>query len=107
MLTKDIQDFLYRTAFLRAGIKLAVRIGTGATLTKAVVAVFIYNMFARDTGNVLFAIMNVLSAFHHDGAQAQLYQSQRRKQTAGACSDDNHLGPSFHIGVVNLLENLL
>ena len=63
MLTKDVENLFYATAFFRARIEFSIRVGTCPTLAEAVVAFAIDRLHTTDGSQVTFALMNVLATF--------------------------------------------
>ena len=104
VLAENIQYLLHRTALLRARVEFSVGVGSGASLAEGVVALGIYEMFAGDACDVFFSLVDVLAAFHHDGAQPEFYQSQRREQPSRSRSDDDDLWLSLHVGIFRALK---
>ena len=107
MLAEDIQNLIDISALLASGEELAIGVGPCPTFTKTIVRLGIYLMFARDTGNVGPSGVYVLSPLHDYRAEAQFYQTECGKQSAGACSDDNDLRPSLYVGIINTREFIL
>lgn len=69
-------------------------------LTKAIVALGIHFLCPGDIRQVLFALSHVLAAFQHDGAQAQLDESERREETTGAFSYHDHPRLVAHVRIM-------
>ena len=99
MLAKHIQNLVCITPFLTSGIELTVRIGTSPTLTKTIVALCIHLLRLGDVGQILLTVMHILASFQNYRTQAEFYQAQGCEEASRACSHDNHLRLSFHIGV--------
>ena len=100
MLTEYIQDLLYRTTLLGAGIQLAIGIGACPTLTKAVVALAINLLGLGNLCQIAFAFTDILAAFQYYRAYAELYQSQGSKQSTRAGTHDNSLWSRGHIRIM-------
>ena len=92
MLTKDIENLLYITTFLRPSVELAIGIGTCPTLAKTIVTLGIHMLSTGNSSQVLFAFMHILAPFQYDGAQSQLNKTEGSKQTTRASSYHNDLG---------------
>ena len=56
-------------------------------------------MFTADACDIRFAVAHVLSSFHHDGTQSQLYQPQCGKQSSGTCTHHYYLGAVLYLTV--------
>ena len=72
MLAKHTQNLLDRAALLRAGVELAVAVGTGSAFTKTIVALAVHLLCASYLCQILFTLVNVLSTLQYYRTQAQL-----------------------------------
>ena len=68
MLTEHIQNFLDITTLFAACVQFTVAIGTGATLTKAVVTLTVNLLRAADVGQILLTVVHVLTALQYNRA---------------------------------------
>ena len=103
MLAEDVEDFLHAAALLAARVEFSVGVSSGAAFAKAIVALGVYALVARDGCHVFLALSDILAALHDHGTIAQLDQVQGSEQPAGAGSHDDHLGSVGHIGVFHPL----
>ena len=103
MLAEDGEDAAHVAALGGAGVELAVGVGAGTALAEGVVALRVDEALARDEGDILLALMDILAPLEDDGAQASLYQAQGSEEAGGTGSDDDDLGPALDIGVGYLL----
>ena len=107
MLAEYVQDFVYVSPFFTAGIELAVRIGACTAFSETVIGFRVDGLFSSYQGKVFLAVAYILSALHDDGAQAQLYQTQGGKQSAGTGSHNDNLRLVRHIVIDGFLILLL
>ena len=96
-MAEDVQNLVYIATLLTACVQLAIRVGSGTSLSEAVIGLRVNELLAADLRQVFLAFSYVLSTFHNDGAQPQLYQSQGGKKSSGAGTYHYHLGLSFYI----------
>ena len=89
MLNKSVHDILHIASFGGSGIKFAVGIGSGTTLTKAPVAIGVNLLCSRQVSNVAFPIFHGFSSLKNDRLQSQLQSSECRKNTGRTCSNDD------------------
>lgn len=89
-------------AFLAAGEELAIGEGAGTPFAEGVVRFGVDGSVAVDLGDVAFAGRDVASALEDDGPQPQLDQVQRREQTGGSRSDDDHLGAALDQRIIEM-----
>lgn len=104
VLAEDVKDLLHGAAFLGACVELAVGISPCPTLAKRVVAFGVNNMLARNTGEITFALMNILATLDDDRPQPQLDETQSSEESAWACTHDDDLRTPFHIWIFYALE---
>lgn len=83
MLTEDIQNLVYIAALFAACVQLAIRVGSGTSLSEAVIGLRVDELLAADLRQVFLAFPYVLSTLHNDGAQTELYQSQGGEESSG------------------------
>ena len=102
MLTEHVKYLLNAATLLRAGIEFAVAVGTGSTLAEAVVALLVHLLRPRDVGQVLLAVVHILAALQHYGPEAQLYQPQGCKESAGTCPYDDDLRLVADIAILRM-----
>ena len=107
MLAEYVQYFIYVSPLFTAGIELAVRIGSRAAFSETVIGFRVDGLLPSYQGKVFFAVAHILSAFHYDGAQTKLYQTQGGEQPAGAGSYNNDLRLVRHIMIDGFLILLL
>ena len=97
MLTEDIQNLVYIAALFAACVQLAIRVGSGTSLSEAVIGLRVDELLAADLRQVFLAFPYVLSTLHNDGAQTELYQSQGGEESSGTGAYHYYLGLSFYI----------
>ena len=107
VLAEDIQNLIDIATLLASGVELAVRIGTGTSFAKAIIAFGVNLVFATYLGNIHLPVAYVLATFHHNGAEAMLNQAQGCKQSARASTHDDDLRLAFHILVGGAHEFLV
>ena len=100
MLTEDVEDFLHAPPLLAAGVEFAIRVGSGSPLAKTVVALRVNALFSGDEREVAVSLLHAFASLDDDGAQAQFYELESGKQSAGTCSDDNRLRPIRYLRIV-------
>ena len=102
VLAEDVENLLDIAALLRTGVEFAVGIGACPTLSKTVVALAVHLLRLRNQGQILLALADILSTFQNDGTEAQLYQFQGGKESAGARPYDDDLLTVAHIGIFGM-----
>jgi hypothetical protein len=90
VLAEYVQDAVCAAAFLASGVELAVGVCSGTALAKAVVGLRVDLVGTADGGNIDLAVVHVLAALYHYGAQSQFNQTQCCKETAGTGANHNH-----------------
>ena len=100
MLAEYIENLLDGAALLAARIQLAVGVGACPTLAETVVALAVHLLRLGNLRQVALALVDILAALQHDGAQTQLYQSQGGKQSARSGTDDDDLRGLVDVGIV-------
>ena len=103
MLTEHIQNFLDITTLFAACVQFTVAIGTGATLTKAVVTLTVNLLRAADVGQILLTVVHVLTALQYNRTQTQLYQAQGSKQSSRTCSNHYYLWLTLNVWIFRVL----
>ena len=71
-----------------ARVELAVAVGAGAAFAEAPVAVGVDDLLACQSGDVVFALLHGLAAFHDDGFHAQLQTAQCGEESRGSGADN-------------------
>ena len=102
VLAEYIENLIHITTLLAARIEFAIRVGTCTALTKAIVALGVNGVFARDTGNISLAGMYILSALHHDGTAAQLDKAQGSKESTRTSAHHDDFRSLIYHRVVGL-----
>ena len=97
MLAEDVQNLVYITALFAACVQLAIRVGSGTSLSEAVIGLRVDELLAADLRQVFLAFPYVLSTFHNDGAQTELYQAQSGEESSGTGAYHYYLVFSFYI----------
>lgn len=106
VLHEDAEHLLAVAALLAARVELTVAVGPCPTLAEGVVALGVHALLGAYAGQVLLAFAHVLAAFHHYGAQPQLYQTEGGKEASRACSHDDDGATLAHVGVMDGREEL-
>ena len=104
---EHVEYLLHVAALLAACVELAVGVCARASLAEAVVRLRVYALRAAYLRQVFLAFAHVLAALHHHGAQSQLDELQRGKQSAGAGSHHHHLRLAAYVGIVRVSERLV
>jgi len=102
VLAEYIQNLVYTSSFLAAGVELSVGVSSGAPFTKTVIGFRINFVFPADACQVGLAVAYVLSAFHNDRAQSEFDQTQGCKQSSRSGTYYDDLRFSFHIGIFGM-----
>ena len=104
VLAEHVEYLLGIAALLGTGVELAVGIGTGTALAKAVVALSVHLLRLGDECQVVLPVAHILAALHHDGTVTQLDETEGSKQAAGTCTHDHHRGTAADVGIDRQLE---
>ena len=102
VLAEYIQNLVYTSSFLAAGVEFSVGVSSGAPFTKTVIGFRINFVFPADACQVGLAVAYVLSAFHNDRAQSEFDQTQGCKQSSRSGTYYDDLRFSFHIGIFGM-----
>ena len=100
VLTEDIQNLVDVSSLLASCIEFSVGIRSCPSLAKTVVALAVNLVFARDSGDIVLAVANVLSALNHDRTKSKFYKTKRGEQSAGTCANNQDLRLAFDISVL-------
>ena len=90
--TEEMEKFhhsLHVSPFLGAGEEFAIRERTCPTFAEAVVRLRVKSFVAVEECDVFLAFADLFAPFIDDGFDAVLQEREGRKESCGACSDDN------------------
>ena len=86
-LAEHLQDFIHTAPLFAAGIKFPVRKRPGSAFSETVIGLGVHGVLSGNQRQVFFAVVNVFSAFHHDGFYTQFDQPECGKQPAWTGTD--------------------
>ncbi len=92
VLDQPAEDFVDVASLVRAGVKLAVRVGAGAAFAKAVVGMGIDDAELLNVSERFSAGADILTALENDRAQPQLNEFQGGKIPRRTRTYNDHLG---------------
>ena len=96
MLAEDVQNLVYIAALFAACVQLAIRVGSGTSLSEAVIGLRVDELLAADLRQVFLAFPYVLPRSTMTGRRPSLSGAERRR-VLGTGAYHYYLGLSFII----------
>jgi hypothetical protein len=93
---EDLHDAADISSLLGAGVELAIGVGAGTSLSKAIVGVGMHDAFLVDGSEVTSTGTYVFSPFEEDGFNPEFDGAQCRKKSCRPCSyNEDGLGLGY------------